>query len=254
MTLAITRRVSPRFAECEVTYIPRQPIDLVRARAQHAGYVAALETVGCSVVQLPEEPEFPDSVFVEDAAVIFPGFAILTRPGAKSRRGETASIATALRPHLPLRSLVAPATLDGGDVLTIGRTVYVGLSSRTNHAAVEQLSTLLSRAGYGVRPVPLTGCLHLKSSVTALDDHSLLINPRWVDAGEFAEFELLEVDSSEESGANCLAVRGTVLCSAAFPRTHARLQERGYTVLLIDVSELAKAEGAVTCCSLILEG
>ena len=111
----------------------------------------------------------------------------------------------------------------------------------------------MASAGYRVRALPLTGCLHLKSAVTTLDDHSLLINPRWVDAGEFAEFELLEVDSSEELGANCLAVRGTIVCSAAFPRTNARLEERGYAVLPIDVSELAKAEGAVTCCSLILE-
>lgn len=252
MTIAITREISPRFAECEITHIERTPIDLDRARAQHRAYVEALKQLGCRVLELPAEADLPDSVFVEDTAVILPEVAVITRPGANSRKGEIESIASVLAPLIPTVRVQEPATVDGGDVLVVGQRIYVGLSTRSNQAAIEQLSELLAGRGYRVSGVPLHGCLHLKSAVTRVDDHTLLINRNWVDAAHFEGFELIDIDPAEPFAANCLPVHGSIIFPAACPATRARLEECGYPVIPLDVSELAKAEGAVTCCSLIL--
>src|SRR5512145_526311 len=164
--VAITRAVSPAIARCEVTHVPRAPIDVERARAQHDDYECALAVFGCRVVRLPAEPGLPDSVFVEDAALVFDEFAILTRPGAASRREEPGGLATTLRRFRPLARLEAPATLDGGDVLRAGRMVFVGRSRRTNEAGYLQLRSLLTPIGYRVVGVEVRDCLHLKSGVT----------------------------------------------------------------------------------------
>lgn len=252
MTVAITRKVSPRFNECEITHIERVPIDLEVARAQHNEYVGALKRVGCQVVELPEEPNLPDSVFVEDAAFILPEVAVITRPGADSRKPETESIARALSPYRPLLRVTPPATLDGGDVLALEKTIYVGMSTRSNRHAVEQLNALLGKFGYRVVGVELNGCLHLKSAVTRVDDNTLLINKNWVDASRFDGFDLIEVDASEDYAANCLPLNGHLIYPTAFPRTRRRLEEKGCRIVSVNLDELAKAEGAVTCCSLIV--
>jgi dimethylargininase len=252
MTVAITRKVSPRFDECEITHIERVPIDLEVARAQHDEYVNALKRVGCRVIELPEEPDLPDSVFVEDAAFILPEVAVITRPGADSRKPETESIARALSPHRPLLHLTEPATLDGGDVLVLGKTIYVGLSTRSNDHAVEQLNQMLGGFEYRVIGVELTGCLHLKSAVTRVDDSTLLVNKNWVDVSRFDGFDLIEVDASEAYAANCLPINGHVIYPTAFPRTRRRLEQKGHRIVGVELDELAKAEGAVTCCSLIV--
>lgn len=252
MAIAITRQVSPRFNECEITHIDRSPIDLHIARTQHQAYVQALKELGCDVIELPAEPDLPDSVFVEDTAFILPEVAVITCPGADSRKPETESIIPALAPLIKLIHVQEPATVDGGDVLVLGRRIYVGLSTRSNREAINQLNEMLCEYGYSVGAIGLQDCLHLKSAVTRVDDQTLLINKHWVDASHFAGFDLIEVDSSEPHAANCLPVAGSIIFPTAFPKTRAQLEERGYTVIAVDVSELAKAEGAVTCCSLII--
>ena len=252
MVIAITRAVSSRFNECEITHIERTPIDLEIARVQHHEYVAALKQLGCTVVELPAEADLPDSVFVEDTAFILPEVAVITRPGADSRKPETESITRALSPYLELIRVRAPATLDGGDVLVLGKNIYIGQSTRSNMEAIKQLNELLCGYGYRVTGIELHDCLHLKSAVTRVDDKTLLINRNWVDTQYFEDFDRIEIDSSEPFAANCLPIGGSIIFPTAFPGTRAKLEERGHNVVAVDVSELAKAEGAVTCCSLII--
>ena len=252
MPLAVTREVSPRFNECEITHIERMPIDVGIARAQHHGYVNALKTLGCDVLELPALADLPDSVFVEDTAFILQEAAVITRPGADSRKPETESIAQALSPHIRLLFIREPATLDGGDVLVVGKRIFIGLSTRSNNEAIEQLKDLLDEYGYSVTGVQLQDCLHLKSAVTRVDDSTLLINKNWVDMESFVGYDLIEVDPSESHAANCLLIGDSIIFPTAFTKTRAKLEERGYKILPVEVDELAKAEGAVTCCSLIL--
>jgi len=253
MALAITRDISPRFNECELTHINRTPIDLGIARAQHHGYVQALKDLGCAVLELPAEPDLPDSVFVEDTAVILPDVAVLTRPGADSRKPETESIAHALTPHRQLVHVTSPATVDGGDVLVLGNEIYIGKSTRSNQAAINQINELLGEYGYHVTGVELHDCLHLKTAVTRVDKNTILINREWVEAKHFTGYNLIDIDPSEPFAANCLPVNGTIIYPTAFPKTRKILEEKGYAVKAVQVDELAKAEGAVTCCSLIVE-
>jgi dimethylargininase len=253
MPLAITRPVSEALTRCELTHLSRSPIDVQLARAQHRAYEDALTAVGCTLLRAEPAPELPDAVFVEDAAVVFDEVAVITRPGAVSRRAETAAVADALRPYRSLEFITQPATLDGGDVLTMGRDVFVGVSSRTNAAAVEQLRALLGPRSYTVHPVAVTGCLHLKSAVTALADDRLLVNGAWVDRRQFAGFGWIDVDPLEPAAANIARAGGALIYPDAFPRTRKRIERAGFNVRTVDVSELAKAEGAVTCCSLIFE-
>ena len=254
MRIAITRAVSPNIGQCELTHLDRQPIDLALARAQHHQYETALAALGCKVIQLPAEPALPDSVFVEDAAVVLDEVAIITRPGADSRKPETVSIAQALAPYRTVRTIEAPGTVDGGDVLRIGKTLYVGLSSRSNQAAIEQMAGFLQPFGYTVQGVPVKGFLHLKSAVTQVAAATVLINPAWVDATLFAELKIIEIDPTEAYAANTLLIGETVIYPISYPRTCQRLMQAGIPVQTADVAELIKAEGAVTCCSLIFNG
>jgi dimethylargininase len=252
MPIAITRKVSPALGQCELTHLERQSIDLARAAAQHLAYERCLERLGCRVVSLPAEPDLPDSVFVEDTAVVLDELAVVTRPGAASRRAETASVASVLAEYRPLAAIEAPATLDGGDVLVLGRRVLVGLSSRTNRDGLEQLRSLLAPHGYAIEPIDVQGCLHLKSAVTRVALEAVLLNPQWVDPALFTGFDRIEIDPAEPYAANGLLIEDALVYPEAFPRTAAKLRNRGIRLELLDLSEFAKAEGAVTCCSLIL--
>ena len=251
--IAITRDVSPSIVDCELTHLAREPIDVERARAQHSEYERALERLGCTVMRLPAGSDLPDSVFIEDIAIVFDEVAVVARPGAVSRRAEIADVAAAVSRHRPVVHIAAPGTIDGGDVLAAGRSVFVGRTTRTNDEGIEQLRTALAPCGYCVRPVAVRGCLHLKSAITALDDRALLANRRWILEEEFADFDLVDVDSAEPMGANIVRVGPNLLYATAFPRTLDLLQGRGYAAVTIDVSEIAKAEGALTCCSLIFQ-
>jgi dimethylargininase len=250
--IALTRAVPASLAHCELTHLARVAIDVGRAAAQHELYEEALRALGARVVRLSETPELPDSVFVEDTAVVVDEVAVLTRPGAKSRRAEIPSAAQALASFRELRFLVPPGTLDGGDVLRIGRRLYVGLSGRSNEEGRAQLAALLSAFGFSVEGVAVSGCLHLKSAVTAIDDETLVVNPAWVDAGAFAARRRIEIDPEEPMAANVLALGGSVLVNASAPRTAERIAAAGYRVREVDQSELAKAESGLTCCSLLL--
>ena len=248
--IALTRPVSRSFSRCELTHLERQSIDIDRARRQHEAYEEALRAVGVLVRRLPEAPDLPDAVFVEDTAVVVDEVAVVTRPGAMSRRGEVIAVETALARWRPLVRIEAPATLDGGDVLRVGGRVWVGRSSRSNAHGIEQLAAALVPHGYDVRGGDVRGCLHLKSAVTAVGEGAVLANPAWVDTAAFEGLE--EVDPDEPNAANALLVGSRVIYAATFPRTAARLVARGIELETVEVDELAKAEGAVTCCSILL--
>jgi dimethylargininase len=250
--IAITRELSESISRCELTHIAREPIDVGLAREQHCRYEARLADLGCVVHRLPEEPELPDAVFVEDTAVVLDEVAIVTRPGAASRRPEVPSVARALASYRRLVTIRAPGTLDGGDVVRVGRRLFVGLSRRTNPTAVEQLEKALVPLGYRVTAVPVAGCLHLKSAVTQVGEDRLLINRDWVDERTFAGVALIDVDPSEPYAANALLVGAAVIYPSRFAQTRRRLEGQGIDVRTVDLSELQKAEGAVTCCSLIV--
>jgi dimethylargininase len=251
MEIAITRKISPSIGRCELTHIERQPIDLELADRQHHLYETALVELGCQLIQLPAESDLPDSVFVEDIAIVLDELAIITRPGALSRRAEVPSIAAALQPYRPLVYIQEPGTIDGGDVLRIDRTIYIGLTERSSQDAVEQVRSAVVPYEYQVVGVPVKGCLHLKSAVTLAAPGTLLINPDWVDAAHFEGFTLILVHPQEPSAANGLLIDDTLIYPAEFPLTYQRLEEAGLNIRLVPASEVAKAEGAVTCCSLI---
>ena len=251
-SVAITRAVSPAFAACELTHLTRVPIDLEVARGQHRAYEQALIDAGCLVERLDTAPDMPDSVFVEDIAIVLDELAIITRPGAESRRREVPAVVEALAAYRPLHVVEPPGTMDGGDVLVVGRRVFVGRSSRTNEAAVVQMRQILAPYGYTVCDTVVRGCLHLKSAVTALADDLLLVNRSWIDESAFNGFSFLDVEPEEPSAANVLQLEDRVIFSASFPRTAERLTQHGLRLQIVDASELAKAEGAVTCCSLIV--
>ena len=251
MDLALTRDVSPSIDRCELTFLGREPIDLARARAQHDDYCARLARAGLEVIRLAADPQCPDCCFVEDNAIVLDELAIVTVPGAESRRAETPAIAEALAHHRPVVRMTLPATLEGGDVLQMGRRIFVGLTARSNAAGIEFLRQATAPHGYEVIAVEVTGCLHLKSAVTALDGETVLANPDWFDATPLAAYRMLRVDPSEPGAANVLRVRAEVWGHPGFPRTLDRLDGAGYPITPVDISEFVKAEAALTCKSLL---
>lgn len=252
MLTAITRAVSPAINRCELGYLPRQEIDFSKATEQHRRYEARLRELGIAVVSLPAEPELPDSMFVEDPAVVVNEIAVIARMGAASRRAESESLAEALARYRPLRWLQEPATLEGGDVLRIGRTLYVGLSQRTNLAGIAQLEEELRPFGYTVRPVEVRGCLHLKSACCSLGDRTILANREWLDMAPFEGLTIVDVPASEPRAANVLAIGNTVLVPESFPETVNVLEQLDWNVRTLDISELMKAEAGLTCSCILL--
>jgi dimethylargininase len=250
--VALTREVSPTIDWCELTHLSRQPIDLARAQAQHTAFEQALVQLGCTIRRVPPAPDLPDAVFVQDAALVFDEVGVITRPGAESRRAETTAVAAALQSLRPLRFIESPATLDGGDVVCLGRSVVVGRTARTNAEGARQLADILGPFGYAVRTVTPTGCLHLQTAVTPVADHVVLVNRAWIDPSALSDFEVIDVDPAEPFAANALRVEEAIVYPAAFPRTRARLEARGLRVVPVDMSELAKAEAGVTCCCILV--
>jgi dimethylargininase len=251
MLTAITRAVSSKINDCELTFHNRQKIDAAKAATQHQAYENLLSELGARVIALAEEPDLPDAVFVEDPAIVVDEAAVMTLMGAVSRRGETESLARALSEYRPLKYIRAPATLDGGDAMRIGRELYVGASSRTNAEGISQLRDLLAPYGYRVKAVKVTGCLHLKSGCCFIGRNSILANRSWIDASRFEGFDLIDVPDEEPNAANALLIGDIIVIPDSFPQTKAMLEGRGFKVRAIDVSELQKAEGGVTCASLI---
>ena len=252
MITAITRSPAASMERCELTFLQRETIDIERARAQHAAYRAALVTAGADVILLPALDDLPDSVFVEDTAIVLDSVAIMSMMGAESRRRETAAMAPVLRRYRTVQALGEPATLDGGDVMRVGTALYVGQTARTNRAAVEQLSKILGPAGYRVIGVPLTECLHLKSACTEIGPHAVLINPDWVPPALFDGLRVITIDPDEPFGANAVIVGRALVVPASAPRTRERLVCAGFQPIAVDISEFEKAEAAATCLSIIL--
>ncbi len=250
--VAFTRAVPATISSCELTHLARTPIDVVLATAQHAAYETALRDAGCRVERIAATPQLPDSVFVEDAAVVLDEVAVITRPGAESRRTETASVADALRPWRRLAFIESPGTIDGGDVLRVGRRIFIGRSGRTTKDGVEQFRAIVEPLGYRVDSVQVDGVLHLKSAVSQVSVSTLLVNLDLIDIAAFEGFSLIEVDPAEPSAANGLLIGEVLLFPEAFPKTRRRLEAHGLRPRTLDVSELARAEGALTCCSLLL--
>ncbi len=250
--IAVTRGVSGAIAACEVTFADRQPIDYQRAVEEHGQYVSALRALGCEIHELIADEAHPDCVFIEDTAIVLDELAIITRPGAETRRGETVAVASMLSQWRKLHFIQGPATIDGGDVLVLDRRIFIGLSTRTTAAAVEQVREITSQHGYQVEAVPVRGALHLKSAVTRVAKRKLLVNRKWVDEGAFAAYKRIEVDPSEPGAANALLIGDRAVFPAHYPLTRRRLEENGVNVIPVACSEISKAEGGVTCCSLLL--
>jgi dimethylargininase len=251
MLIALTREVSPAIANCELEFLDRQPIDLALAEEQHRQYQACLTELGVHVEILPAAPELPDSVFVEDPAIVLDEIAVITRMGALSRRGEHETLAPALAKYRELRCIEAPGTLEGGDVMRVGKTLYAGYSRRTNVAGIQQLAGIVHPLGYFVVPVEVRGCLHLKSACCFIGDDTILANRAWMDPDALCGLKILDVP--EPRGANALRIGDTVVMPAAYPRTCELLERSGFRVRTIDNSELLKAEAGVTCTSLIFD-
>jgi dimethylargininase len=253
MLTAITRAVSPAMVHCELSFIARKPIDLATAEKQHHAYKNLLGKLGARVVSLPAEPDLPDSMFVEDPAIVLDELAVILPLGTETRRREAASLADALSKFRKLEYVSLPATLEGGDVLRIGRKLFVGLTKRSNAEGICQLAAILAPHNYEVIAVPVTGCLHLKSAVTHLGRKTLLANRAWFDTTPLAGFDWIDVDPAEPHAANALALGETVVFPASFPRTRAGIEALGIHVTALDISELQKAESGLTCSSLLFE-
>lgn len=249
--LALVRRPGPLLAEGLVTHIERQPVSLPRAEEQWTAYVAALASCGWQIHEVPAADDCPDAVFIEDTVVMYRNVAVVTRPGAESRRAETVAVRAAVESlGCPVLELQAPATLDGGDILKVGDTVFVGRGGRTNAAGIAALRTALEPLGARVIAVPITKVLHLKSAVTALPDGTVIGHPPLVDdQSMFPTF----LPVPEESGAHVVDLGANrLLVATSAPKTTKLLQDLGYTPTPVDISEYEKLEGCVTCLSVRL--
>jgi len=253
MLLALTRPPTDALTRCALTHLQREPIDVALAIAQHRGYEEALARRGAKVISLPPEPDLPDAVFVEDVAIVLDEIAVITRPGASSRLPEVATVEARLGAYRPLLRIEAPGTVDGGDVLRVGRVLYIGRSTRTNEAGIAQLAGAIGPFGYVVRPVSVTGCLHLKSACSHLGGGLVLINRGWIEADALREVELLDVPPAHPGSANSFLVGEAVVMAAGFPETAALVRATGRTVETVELSELRKAEAGGSCMSLVFE-
>jgi dimethylargininase len=253
MLTAITRSVSPSINDCELSFISRQPIDLTIARQQHHAYEQLLARLGARVISLPAETELPDSMFVEDPALVLDELAVIFPLGTETRRREAATIAAALSPFRKLSHVKLPGMIEGGDILRLGKKLFVGLTERSNREGISQLSQIVAPYGYQVVSVRVTGCLHLKSAVTSLGNNMLLANRSWFESSFIDGYEWLDVDPTESHAGNALALASTVIFPASFERTRARIESHGFHVTPLDISELQKAESGLTCSSLLFE-
>ncbi len=248
---AITRAVSPAFNRCELSFIERVEIDLAKARQQHGAYEDCLRAIGLDVIQLPAESEFPDSMFVEDPAIVLDEIAVMTRPGAESRRGEGKTLAPAIAPFRELRWIEAPGTIEGGDVMRVEKTLYVGATARSNAEGAAQLAEFVRPFGYSVRRVEVKGCLHLKSGCVYLGQGLVLANREAVDTGAIEGARIVDVPGDEPDAANVLTFDGKAVMPDCFPTTAELVSGLGWEVIPVNISELRKAEAGVTCSSLI---
>lgn len=249
--LTLTPSESMNETNCELAFMAPQPIDTQLAREQHRAYRQCLEDLEFDVTCLPPNEALPDSVFVEDPVVLLDEVAILTMPFSPSRKGEVRNIEPAIRELRRIEKITAPGTLEGGDVLKIGKTLYVGLSRQTNQEGFSQFRGFVEPFGYTVVPVRTHGSLHLKTAVTALDNSTLLMNSEWIDAAPFSKFETVSVPKEEAFAANVIVRGPHVLMHEGFFRTRMLVEARGFEVHTLDISEFLKAEAGLTCMSVL---
>ena len=253
MSNAIIRSISPKMANCELTHLERQPIDIQLAISQHKVYEDTLRQLGYQIIQAEAAPHLPDSVFVEDCVVVLDELAILTHPGAESRREEVEGLVAALKPFRELHYIQPSSIIDGGDVLVIGKQIWIGLSNRSDESGVEQFRNITAPYNYSVEGVRVTGCLHLKSAVTQVAEKTVLINPNWIDASLFKNFNIIKTHPDEPHAANALLLNQAVIFPKAYPLTAQKIIDAGIKIIQLDNSEVIKAEGALTCCSVIFD-
>jgi len=251
--IALTHKVSPKINQCELSNLSRKTIDFPLAQRQHQHYCQTLIKEGFRVIELTVNLDFPDSVFIEDTAVVLDEVAILCNMGIPSRAGEVQNIAPILANFQKVMNINPPGTLEGGDVLIVDKNIYVGLSSRTNREGVRQFEEIVQEFEYGISTIPIGDCLHLKSACTALDMETILINPEWIDPSYFTEYAVVEIEKNEPYAANCLNLNGNVYLPSAFPKTAEKIEKAGFPVNTINISELQKAEGALTCSSILFK-
>jgi dimethylargininase len=226
--------------------------DYQRLLAQHEAYRSAFHDLGIDTVLLPAEPAYPDSYFVEDAAVVLPEVAIITRPGADSRRGEAALIEPVVARYRPLERIDPPGALEGGDVLVVGKQIFVGLSERSNRAGFDQFAGIVSRCGYACTPINVQAGLHLKSSLNALSEDTLLVSEDFAGLECLASYRRVVVHADESYACNVLRINKRLLIPAGFPGVKQELESLGFHLIELDMSEVQKMDGGLTCLSLRL--
>ena len=250
MLTIVTHVPSPALQECELTFVEGEPINMEKAVKEHNNYCKMLEECGARIITLNNNISLPDSVFVEDPIVVFDELAVLTSMGVESRRKESSALEMFFRQYRDVKKISLPAKIEGGDVLKVGRRIYVGESARTNKLGFQALCNILKPLGYEVTSVSVTGCLHLKTGCTALDEKTMLINPGWVDETPFRDYRLIKTLPSEPFGANVLPLHNTICMNAAFPKTIELVKDLGYKVVSTDITEFVKAEAGLTCMSI----
>jgi dimethylargininase len=250
--IALTHEVSPDFTQGERTFIDRVPISLSLACEQHHAYRRLLADCGVEVVNLDVNRAYPDGCFLEDTALVLDEVAISLPLGTASRAGEAAGIAEALAAYRPVVRIEPPACLEGGDVLRVGKQLFVGRSRRSNDGGINALRAIAEPLGYRVLVVAVTGCLHLKTAACALDEETILANPAWLDVATFRGLNVVAVPTAEPFAANVVIVDGTICQHTGFVRTIDLIHSRGFEVRTVDVSELLKAEAGLTCLSILV--
>jgi dimethylargininase len=253
MLTIVTRGVSPNIGNCQLTFLERRSIDYGRACAQHKAYEEVLQAMGAEVISLPAAIDLPDSVFVEDTATVLKELAVVGIPARASRQQEVSGVTATLEQYRSLKFLQPPATLEGGDVILDGRTIYVGRSTRTNQEGITQFRQIVEPYGYTVREVSVRNCLHLSTGASRLAPKTFIANADWIDVGAFPKCEVVRAVGSEPWGGNVLVIGETAVMPMSCPRTGMFLQSLGFAVQAVDISEFEKAEAGVTCLRLGFE-
>lgn len=253
MLSALTRKVGKSINNCELTYADRQQINVEKAQQQHMEFENALRKLGVNVLSLESDDTLPDSVFVEDTAVITKEFAVITPMGTKSRKDEPDKIAEILKQYRPLKYINKNTSLEGGDIVQAEDTFYVGISSRTNHEGFENLAEILLPQGYKIVPVQVYGCLHLTTGSTYIGNNTMIANPAWVDVSKFEGMEVIEIEPDEPWAGNAIQANGKLLFPSSSNKTSKKVSAKGFEVYTVDISELEKAEAGLTCMSLLFQ-
>lgn len=245
----ITHLPSHKLQDCELTFVESEKIDIEKAQQEHQEYCEMLKRCGAEVIILDRNNDLADSVFVEDPIIVFDEIAVLTSMGVESRRKESQYLKEVFSKYRDVEEIKLPAKIEGGDVLKIGKKIFVGLSVRTNQEGITCLKNIIKPYGYEVIVVKVLGCLHLKTGCTALDDNTILINSKWVDDNAFKGFKKIEVPLSEPFGANILKINDVICMNKSFTKTLDLVKSLGYKTDCCDISEFVKAEAGLTCMS-----